>query len=78
MTRATSATAAVSSPAPQHLTSRLGDCPVGELERRARRDHTAAAVRDVCERPSVDEGRRPLARLYQVRRHGGTEAEPSR
>ena len=41
---------------------------VGELERGRGRQHRVAAMRDVGERPAVDEGRRAFERLHQVRR----------
>ncbi len=41
---------------------------VGELERGRGGEHRVAAVRDVGERPAVDEGRRAFERLHQVRR----------
>jgi hypothetical protein len=44
----------------------LGHHIVGELQRRARRDHRVAAMGDVGERAAMDEGRIALQRLHQV------------
>ena len=46
----------------------FGDDVVGELERGGGRRHRVAAMRDVGERPAMDEGRRAFQRLHQVRR----------
>ena len=46
----------------------FGHHVIGELQRRFRRQHRVAAVRDVGERPAVDEGRVVLERLHEVRR----------
>ena len=46
----------------------LGHDVVGELQRRLRRDHRVAAVRDVGERAAVDEGGVVLQRLHEVGR----------
>ena len=46
----------------------LGHHVVGQLQRGARGQHRVAAVRDVGERPAVDEGRVVLQRLHQVGR----------
>ena len=46
----------------------FGHHVVGELERGGGGQHRIAAVRDVGERPAVDEGRRAFQRLHQVRR----------
>src|ERR1700727_1478718 len=43
---------------------------IGKLERRACRRDGIAAVRDVGERPAVNEGRRALERLHQIGRDG--------
>jgi hypothetical protein len=51
----------------------LGHHVVDQLERRLRRDHRVAAMRDVGERPAVDEGRVVLQRLHQVGRQGVLE-----
>ena len=48
--------------------ARLGHHVVGELQRRRRGQHRVAAVRDVGERPAMDEGGRALQRLHQVGR----------
>jgi hypothetical protein len=48
--------------------ARLGDDVIDELQRALRGDHGVAAVRDVGERPAVDERRVVLERLHQVRR----------
>ena len=64
----------------------LGDDVVGEAQRRTGGDRRVAAVRDVGERPSVDESRGVLEGLHQVgrqrvaedRRHGAVGAEVAR
>ena len=55
----------------------LGDHVLAELERGARRHHRVAAVRDVGERPAMDEGRVALQRLHQVGRQRVLAAAPS-
>ena len=47
---------------------RLGHDVVGEAQRGLRRDRRVAAVRDVGERAAVDERRRVLEGLHEVRR----------
>ena len=46
---------------------RLGDDVLAELERHPVGDERVVAVRDVRERPAVDEGGLPLERLHEVR-----------
>ena len=53
--------------------SRLGDADLAELLSQLGRDHGVAAVGDVGERPAVDEGRRALERLDEVRVDGVAE-----
>ena len=69
------------SPADRHLMSKnfsaprsapkpgFGDHVVGELQRRLRRHHRIAAMRDVGERTAMDEGGVVLQRLHEVRLH---------
>ena len=47
--------------------ARLGHHIVGELERRAGRDHAVAAMRDIGERAAMDERRVAFQRLHEVR-----------
>jgi len=44
----------------------LGHDKIGKLERRCRRDHRIAAMRNVGERAAMDEDRVVLDRLHQV------------
>ena len=46
----------------------FGDDVIGKFERGGRRQHRIAAMRDVGERPAVNEGRRAFERLHQIRR----------
>ncbi len=48
--------------------ARLGDDVVGKFQRGRRCQHRVAAVRDIGERPAVDERRRAFEGLHQVRR----------
>jgi hypothetical protein len=48
--------------------ARFGHHVVGELQRRGRGQHRVAAMRDVGERPAMDESGRALERLHQVGR----------
>ena len=50
---------------------------VGELERGGGRHHRVAAMRDVGERPAVDEGGRAFQRLHQIGRDRFLQAAPS-
>ena len=46
----------------------FGDHVIGEFERGRRRQHRIAAMRDIGERPAMDEGGRAFQRLHQVGR----------
>src|SRR5205807_8718057 len=48
--------------------ARLGYDVIAELQRRCGGEHRIAAVRDVGERPAMDEGGRAFERLYQIGR----------
>ncbi len=49
---------------------RLGDRPIGDMQRHPGRQHAVAAMRDVGERSAMDERRHPFDRLDQIRFQG--------
>ena len=57
---------------------RFGDDDVGQRERRARGENAVATMRDVAERPGVDERRPTFERLHEVRTNRVLEQERHR